>query len=226
MAAATAEPSPDAKAEMETQLRRWSEARQKLVVAQDNARNDLRQALISGTMRAAAVREDGNLVTMQPARWRMLFERPLSGSLQPFAEAVAGRTVPLTATADGKPTAWGRAIIASADLARWCGGPPEAEPAERPTDWPVPSPPAPVMTAARSEVTGRIASERRLEKWLTEAMKAEPSNPVSKPEMVQRAGREPGLSVSGRGFERAWASAVKASQAVAWASPGRRKSPR
>lgn len=90
----------------------------------------------------------------------------------------------------------------------------------------VPSPPEPVMTAARSEVSTGIASERRLEKWLTEAMTAEPSNPVSKPEMRQRAGREPGLSVSGRGFERAWAGAVKASGAVAWASPGRRKSPR
>lgn len=89
-----------------------------------------------------------------------------------------------------------------------------------------PSPPEPVMTAARSEVSSGIASERRLEKWLTEAMTAEPSNPVSKPEMRQRAGREPGLSVSGRGFERAWAGAVKASGAVAWASPGRRKSPR
>lgn len=98
---------------------------------------------------------------------------------------------------------------------------PPAEPAPA-----VPSPPEPVMTAARSEVSTGIASERRLEKWLTEAMTAEPSNPVSKPEMRQRAGREPGLSVSGRGFERAWAGAVKASGAVAWASPGRRKSPR
>ncbi len=139
VSATTAEPSPQAKAEMETQLRRWIEAWQKLAVARDNARADLRHALISGTVRAAAVREDGNLVTMQPLRWRVTFERPRIAGLEPFAEAVAGRTVPLVATADGKPTAWGCAIIARADLARWCGGPPEAEPSERPADWPGPA---------------------------------------------------------------------------------------
>ena len=132
------EPSPEAEAKIEGRVRRWGAARQKLSAAKDNARSDLQHALISGPFRAAAISEDGNLITMQPARWRVAFARRQLAGLVPFAEAVEGRDVPVAANASGSPTAWGRPIMARADLARWCGGPPEAEPAERPRDWTAP----------------------------------------------------------------------------------------
>lgn len=137
-AAAAATPSTEAETEALARVKQWSAARQKLTAARDNAQADLRRALISGTIRAAAIGEDGNLVTIQPARWRVTFGRSRVAGLEPFAEALKGNIVPVTATAGGIPAAWGRAIIARADLARWCGGPPEAEPAERPRDWPGP----------------------------------------------------------------------------------------
>jgi hypothetical protein len=85
---------------------------------------------------------------------------------------------------------------------------------------------SPAATAAQNSVIGGIASERRVAKWLADAMRAEPANPVPKSEMRARAERDSSLSVSERAFERAWSEAVKTSQAVAWATPGRRKSPR
>lgn len=131
--------------------KRWSDARLKLAAARNKARADLRQALISGTVRAAAVREDGNLVTLNAADWRRPFRRrheqgtfyKNTRNWQPFEDASEGRPVPVAATQNGNPTAWGHPIIARADLARWCGAPPEAEPAERPAGWPALAPSAP-----------------------------------------------------------------------------------
>jgi hypothetical protein len=100
------------------------------------ARADLQKALVAGMLIAAAVRLDGELVTMKPACWRMIFRRRETPGFEaePFAEALAGRTVPVDATPDGTPTLWGLPIIALADLARWRGAPPEAEPVNRASD--------------------------------------------------------------------------------------------
>ena len=222
MPVVVAEPSPVA----EAQLREWNEAWRKLAAAQNKARADLRQALISGTVHAVAIREDGNLVSMPPARWRMRFARPQVAGLEPFAEALGGNTVPVTATASGIPSAWGRPIIARAELARWCGGPPEEEPAERPADWEAPVISLPTVIHGQSAVISSISKERRMAKWLADAMSAEPANPVPKSEMRTRAEINDNLSVSERAFERAWSEAVRTTRAVAWATPGRRKSPR
>ncbi|MGK7864677.1 hypothetical protein [Falsiroseomonas sp. E2-1-a4] len=225
MPATTAQPSPEAKAEIEARLKLWGEARQKLAGARVNARADLVQALISGSVRAAAVREDGILVTMEAAAWRSLFSRPPMRDLRPFAEAIEGRTVPVGSKPNGAPAAWGQPIIAKADLAGWCGAPAETEPCERPQCWRgTAALQGETPTKAQGAILGGIASERRLERWLVEAMTAEPNNPVPKLEMRSRATQYPEISVSERGFERAWAAAVKVSKAVAWATPGRRKS--
>jgi len=134
-------------------------AMQTMVDARHLARADLRQALISGNVHAAAVREDGNLVTMRPAHWRVVFARRgdpwretgwddywkcptemvQDRSREPFAEALEGHSVPVTAAPNGNPLAWGYPIVARADLARWCGMQPEPEPPERPADWRAPA---------------------------------------------------------------------------------------
>jgi hypothetical protein len=168
------EPTPDNSAlaaalcgspEAADQARRWGEARQKLEDARGKARADLRQALISGTVRAAAVRDDGDLVTMDAAEWRRYFERrrwiaygPIGGDgkqepLEPFAEAIEGRTVAVGATRNQCATALGHPIIARADLARWCSAPAEPEPADRPRDWPA-------AASANSESRIAIAGPR------------------------------------------------------------------
>jgi len=119
-------------------------------------------ALECGELRAAGVRAaDGVLVTIPPSAWRVVFARPndprsvvgyserwnhdLHGPPQatriPFAEAREGRTFPLLRHGVTP-------ILAQADLFRWAGAEPPAEPPERQDDWPV-SVPAPAgMTPA------------------------------------------------------------------------------
>jgi len=99
---------------------KWFEAKRALDAAREAARVDLRQALISGKLIAAALLPSGELVTMRAADWRARF---------------------LRVTDERDVSAWGDdALLARADLARWCGAPPEPEPAERPGDWPAPPP--------------------------------------------------------------------------------------
>ena len=123
-AAAPAHPPPhpnvsDASLDEATKarIREWSEAKRALDAAREAARVDLRQALISGKLIAVALLPSGELVTMRPAGWRARF---------------------LRVTDERDVSAWGDAMLARADLARWCGAPPEPEPAERPGDWPAP----------------------------------------------------------------------------------------
>jgi len=113
----------------------------------------MQDALECGELRAAGVRaEDGVLVTIPPAGWRVVFARPNDprsvvgyseywkrdqyGPPQAtrisFAEAREGRRFPLLRH-------WVTPIIAQADLARWAGEELPAEPPERPDDWPVPA---------------------------------------------------------------------------------------
>jgi hypothetical protein len=99
----------------------WFEAGRALDAARESARADLCQALISGGLMAVALRPSGELVTMHAADWRARFQR-----VPDWRDA----------------SAWGEALLARADLARWCGAPPEPEPAERPADWPAPPPEA------------------------------------------------------------------------------------
>ncbi len=118
----------------------------------------VRSALCDGSLIAAAQREDGELVTMKPADWRRQFARPddprpvvafnfvdraVYGppvrTRDPFTEAMQGRPVPLALHSTGTPIVTGHPLIAQADLARWLGEPPPAEPLERPADWPKPT---------------------------------------------------------------------------------------
>ncbi|MBX6740425.1 MAG: hypothetical protein IRY87_00075 [Acetobacteraceae bacterium] len=69
------------------------------------------------------------------------------------------------------------------------------------------------------------AQETRLIHWLADLMRANPTTPRSKAEVRSSLPSEL-QGVSDRGFERAWAEAVRLSRATAWRAPGRRKSPR
>ena len=120
-------------------IKEWSEAKRALDAAREAARVDLRQALISGKLIAVALLPSGELVTMRAAAWRARF---------------------LRVTDERDERTWGDELLARADLALWCGAPPEPEPAERPGDWPAPplermraeplpaSPPEPALIAS------------------------------------------------------------------------------
>ncbi len=74
------------------------------------------------------------------------------------------------------------------------------------------------------ETAPTIAGERRLQEWLVGRMRASPDRSPGKPAVRQEA-RMAGHSFSTRGFERAWATAVRTAGTPAWSAPGR-KSPR
>jgi len=112
-------PGPSLDEAMKARIKGWFEAKRALDAAREAARGDLRQALISGRLIAVALLSSGELVTMRAAGWRALFQR---------------------VTDERDVSAWGDAMLARADLAQWCGAPPEPEPAERPGDWPAPPP--------------------------------------------------------------------------------------
>lgn len=214
------------------QLRRWDEARQKLSDAGEYTHADLRRALISNTVVAVAVREDGALITMQAAEWRRGFLRrritlyaPAGYDvgqpewLEPFAEAMKGRTVAVGDIIKDVPTAFGYPIIARADLAAWCGFPPEPEPIERPADWPVAR--APSAQSRKTRVASTRGAETRLEEWLAQKMRASPSQPPGK-ENIKAEAEKAGHLVSVRAFLRAYANAVKMTGAFEWSASGRK----
>src|SRR5262249_54221053 len=66
--------------------------------------------------------------------------------------------------------------------------------------------------------------KRRLTDWLTERMQDQPHLPLAKSAARQRAAKD-GLQCSSRGFDRAWADAVKACGASSGPSPGNAKKP-
>jgi hypothetical protein len=126
----------------------------------------LRKALESGLIWAAGIATaDGSLVTIEPRIWRLEFRRkhpmrppahfggwhddaprvraehpPL---LMAFPEAQAGRPIARVVGQLNVGSGWVAPLIAQADLARWIGEDPPAEPLERPKDWPAPTPPRP-----------------------------------------------------------------------------------
>lgn len=133
----------------------------------------LREALECGELHAAAVRtSDGHLITIPPASWRRPFARPedpsretgwndywkrpvrapAEAAREAFAEALAGRSIPVSMAAPRAAVYWAVPIIAQSDLARWLGsGDLPAEPLERPDGWP-----------QRSEDLAARASEEQL----------------------------------------------------------------
>lgn len=66
------------------------------------------------------------------------------------------------------------------------------------------------------------AGEGRLAEWLTALMRKSPNHPQAKSEVKAEAKERARLHFSGRGFDRAWAAAVKASGAHAWRKAGRK----
>lgn len=67
-----------------------------------------------------------------------------------------------------------------------------------------------------------VAGENRLQAWLEAEMRASPHASPGKAEMQARADADKHV-VSGAGFRRAWAAAVKATGAVAWSTAGAKK---
>lgn len=67
-----------------------------------------------------------------------------------------------------------------------------------------------------------VAGERRLAEWLTALMRSLPNQPRAKSVVKVEAKEEARLSFSGKGFDRAWAEAVRASGASAWSRAGRK----
>jgi hypothetical protein len=112
-------PGPSLDEATKARIKGWFEAKRALDAAREAARGDLRQALVSGRLFAVALLASGELVTMRASDWRARF---------------------LRVTDERDERTWGDALLARADLARWCGAPPEPEPAERPGDWPAPPP--------------------------------------------------------------------------------------
>jgi hypothetical protein len=66
------------------------------------------------------------------------------------------------------------------------------------------------------------AGEGRLTEWLTALMRKAPNLPRAKSEVKAEAKESARLHFSGKGFDRAWAAAVKASGAHAWSKAGRK----
>jgi hypothetical protein len=113
-------PGPSLDEATKARIKGWFEAKRALDAAREATRGDLRQALVSGRVFAVALLASGELVTMRASDWRARFLRVYD---------------------ERDVSAWGDdALLARADLARWCGAPPEPEPAERPGDWPAPPP--------------------------------------------------------------------------------------
>jgi len=74
------------------------------------------------------------------------------------------------------------------------------------------------------QAAATIKGQTRWQQWLELQMKVSPEEPRSKATMREE-GKAAGLpKVSDRGFQVAWAEAVKDAQATAWRSPGRRRS--
>lgn len=118
----------------------------------------LREALECGELRAAAVRtSDGQIITIPPASWRRRFARPedpareigwdddwkqpirapAKATREAFAEALVGRSIPVSMAKPRASVHWATPIIAQSDLARWLEDDDlPAEPLERPEDWP------------------------------------------------------------------------------------------
>jgi hypothetical protein len=196
-----------------------------LDAARGAARAELRQALVSGAVLAAAVGEDGTLAEMPPARWRALFtrredewiaaarnphwsQRPewksQARTVEPFAEALAGRPVPLALAPDGSTIVWENPIIGRSDLARWCGAEPDAAP-----------------TGAVAQASSTVAAEKRLTDWLVQLMRANPDNPPGKTKVKKMATAER-HTFSGEGFKRAYANAVTVAGTPKWSAAGRK----
>jgi hypothetical protein len=190
-----------------------------------SARADLQQALVAGTLIAAALRVDGELVTMKSARWRMIFRRQglLGLEAEPFSEALAGRTIPVNVTPDGTPTAWGLPIIALTELIRWRSTQPEAEQVERPTDGlrKIGGYTGDGQASGGGKVAFTIAAEKRLQSWIETQMRANPETPPGK-SIVEASAKAAGHAFSIRGFKRAYANAVNATGASAWSTAGRK----
>jgi hypothetical protein len=68
-----------------------------------------------------------------------------------------------------------------------------------------------------------VGAESRMQTWLAQAMRAQPSSPRSKSAMRTEAEGQ-GLTCGDRGYARAWTAAVNETGATAWSRPGRRKS--
>jgi hypothetical protein len=68
---------------------------------------------------------------------------------------------------------------------------------------------------------GTIASENACRLWLVDLMKTNPHNPRSK-EAVRQEAKERFTNLGKRGFDRAWAAAIKETMAEKWSAPGRR----
>lgn len=111
----------------------------------------LRDALECGELRAVGMREeDGVLVTIRAAAWRTLYAQ--RGSVQTdeefdepkYPDTFGTTRIPFHEAHEGRATLvsgkWVMPLVAEADLARWAGEKPPAEPPERPDDWPVPTP--------------------------------------------------------------------------------------
>jgi hypothetical protein len=79
--------------------------------------------------------------------------------------------------------------------------------------WPVPK--------LNEAVAHHIASETRLIRWLTELMRTSPNEPMSKAD-TKLAAIKAGFEFPERAFQRAWAAAVRDSEATRWATAGRK----
>ena len=74
---------------------------------------------------------------------------------------------------------------------------------------------------ARAPEVGAVGAEHRCRLWLTNLMKNDPHKP--RPKLaVRKEAKERFPTLSNRGFDRAWTSAINQSGAARWSAPGRR----
>lgn len=83
---------------------------------------------------------------------------------------------------------------------------------------------APLKPTTRA-VQAKINAETQWREWLTEQMRAAPTQPRPKAQMKTQGTAAKLPICTERAFERAWSAAVEASGALDWANQGRRKSP-
>jgi hypothetical protein len=163
--------------------------------------NDIRTALAEGDLSSILLTDDGHETPISITKWRS------HNGLTGVATGRVSVQFPHSAHMSS-----GQALIKEAHFNDWMKSTLGPEP-----DFENSSP----RKQAIATTAATIGKEKRLKDWLMQEMQARPEAPISKSEMQQKA-IACGYRSSVRGFERAWATALRESGATKWSAPGRK----
>lgn len=162
-------------------------------------RSKLIAALSSGVFTSyglSASTGAGSSATLIPAA---VYQAPMR--LTPEGHIACGLTA-------GELILWRDVVVRHRDVELNWPAEPEIEPAKEPSAFP-----------SKMGALGTAGAEARLQRWLIERMRSSPDSSPGK-ESIKEEAKTVGHMASGKAFERAWASAIIAAPAPAWARPG------